>query len=318
MAWMPFVCLGIGFTVGIQRLPQGFFRATDTMITLTLILLMLTIGGNIGINDTIMPSLPIIGFNCLIICGMTILGSIILTLAAEHTFIPLEKIRLRLCQDHLSLDDPGSQTACEEPAGTSLIYIIPTSVLAGILIGYFIIPKNAGVILSYSLVISLILLYTGVGISMGANRKVFRFVRILGWRIVALSLIIATGSILGGILAGWLLGLPPAVTVLSATGMSYYSLTGAFMTQTYGIEVGTYGFVVNVMREFFTVLLLPFLIRISKGSPIASGAAGGMDTLLVPITKFVGTELGLVTLIIGTILTFAVPLLLPFFASLIG
>lgn len=36
-----------------------------------------------------------------------------------------------------------------------------------------------------------------------------------------------------------------------------------------------------------------------------------MDTMLIPITKFVGAELGLVTLITGIILTFSVPVLLP-------
>mgnify|MGYP003752918953 CR=1 FL=1 len=35
-----------------------------------------------------------------------------------------------------------------------------------------------------------------------------------------------------------------------------------------------------------------------------------MDTMLVPVTKFVGIELGLVALITGTILTFLVPLAL--------
>lgn len=88
------------------------------------------------------------------------------------------------------------------------------------------------------------------------------------------------------------------------------------MTQAYGIEWGTYGFVVNVMREFFTVLILPLLIRISSGSPIAGGAAGNMDTMLVPVTKFVGVELGLVTLITGVILTFTVPFILPFLYGL--
>ncbi len=83
------------------------------------------------------------------------------------------------------------------------------------------------------------------------------------------------------------------------------------MTQVYGIEAGTYGFMVNVMREFLTVLLLPFLVKISNGSPIAGGAAGNMDTMLVPVTKFVGVELGLVALITGVILTFTVPFILP-------
>ena len=41
-----------------------------------------------------------------------------------------------------------------------------------------------------------------------------------------------------------------------------------------------------------------------------------MDTMLVPVTKFVGIELGLVTLITGTLLTFLVPFILPLFYQL--
>ena len=61
---------------------------------------------------------------------------------------------------------------------------------------------------------------------------------------------------------------------------------------------------------------LPVLIRISKGSPIASGAAGCMDTMLVPVSRYVGPELSLVALISGTILTFVVPVWLPVAAGL--
>ena len=93
--------------------------------------------------------------------------------------------------------------------------------------------------------------------------------------------------------------------------MGYYSLTGAMMTDYFGIEAGTYGFVVNVIRDVFSIILMPLLVRISKGSPIAAGAAGCMDTMLVPVTKAVGTELGIVALISGTILTFVVPVWLP-------
>jgi uncharacterized membrane protein YbjE (DUF340 family) len=150
-----------------------------------------------------------------------------------------------------------------------------------------------------------------VGISLGTNRKVFDYIKILGFKVIYISFAIFMGSLIGGLLSGYILDIPLHISVMSAGGMSYYSITGAYMTQVYGIEAGTYGFVVNVMREFFTVLLLPLLIRISDGSPIAGGAAGNMDTMLVPVTKFVGAELGLVALITGVILTFTVPLILP-------
>jgi uncharacterized membrane protein YbjE (DUF340 family) len=115
-----------------------------------------------------------------------------------------------------------------------------------------------------------------------------------------------------------LLHVPLKWSVLSASGMGYYSLTGAFLTEAYGIEAGVYGFIVNVSRDVFTVALLPLLMKISKGSAIASGAGGCMDTMLIPVSKAVGPELGLVALISGTITTLAVPFILPIGVSLFG
>ncbi|MPN62917.1 Lysine exporter LysO [bioreactor metagenome] len=151
----------------------------------------------------------------------------------------------------------------------------------------------------------------GVGINLGVNRKVFKYIKLMGLKVVLIPLAIFIGSLIGGLLSGLVLDIPVNISVISASGMSYYSITGAYMAQVYGIEAGTYGFMVNVMREFFTVLFLPFLVKVSNGSPIAGGAAGNMDTMLVPVTKFVGAELGLVALITGVILTFAVPFILP-------
>ena len=133
-----------------------------------------------------------------------------------------------------------------------------------------------------------------------------------------MPLAIFCGCLLGGLVSGLVLGVPLEWSVISASGMGYYSLTGAFLTETFGIEAGTYGFIVNVSRDVFTVMLLPVLIRISKGSPIASGAAGCMDTMLVPVSRYVGPELSLVALISGTILTFVVPVWLPFGTGLLG
>jgi len=319
MTLFPFVCLGIGVFIGFQKLTEGFLKLVDQIINITLIALMLTIGMNIGANNSIMLKLHLIGINCLILALSAILFSVLFTLVAEKTVLPLERIHRNLIAVNLNLSNEMSIPSEPEDKKTSpLVLIMPISIIAGVLLGYFALPKDKVFLLGYLLTASLVALYIGVGISLGNNRKVFRYIRVLGPRVVFLSLAIFLGSITGGLLAGHFLNLPPQVSALSSSGMSYYSITGAYMTKMYGIETGTYGFVVNVMREFFTVLLLPLLIRISKGSPIAGGAAGNMDTMLMPITKFVGPELGLVTLITGTILTFAVPFILPVLSSFFG
>lgn len=311
MTTLPFVCLGIGLIVGFQKLTSKFLKATDFIINITLIILMLTIGMNIGVNNSIMSKINKIGINCFVIALFAIIFSVIFTLIIEKTILPLEKIRENLNSKNMSLNNEVNISEEEKKKMSPLVLIMPISIVTGVILGYFAMPKGKAYLLGYILTASLVLLYIGVGISLGNNRKVFKYIRILGGRIIFLSLAIFLGSLAGGLIAGIILNLPPEISVMSSSGMSYYSLTGAYMTKVYGIETGTYGFVINVMREFFTVLLLPLLVKISKGSPIAGGAAGNMDTMLMPITKFVGPELGLVTLITGAILTFAVPFILP-------
>ena len=311
MTWMPFLCLAVGFFIGMRNLTEKILKGIDGIINIALVVLMLTIGMNIGINDSVMSNLDSIGLNCLVISLCAIAFSILFTVITEKTVLPLEKLREKLLSENININSEIEISQEEESKNSLLIWIMPVSIVIGVILGYFVMPYILTSILDYLLVGSLIILYVSVGISLGSSRKVFKYIRILGFRVIYISIAILGGSLVGGFVAGTLLGVPLHTSVMSASGMSYYSLTGAYMIQVYGIEAGTYGFVVNVMREFLTVLLLPLLIRISTGSPIASGAAGNMDTMLVPVTKFVGVELGLVTLITGVILTFAVPFILP-------
>lgn len=312
MTWFPFICLAAGVIIGIQNLSPYLLLLVDKIINITLVLLMLVVGSSIGINPQVMGKLGIVGFNCAVLALLSITFSVIFVFLVEKTILPLEKMQKRLLADQLNINKEVNLSEQENQKTSHLVWIMPCSILLGIAAGFFIFPKNSANILSIALMFSLITLYISVGISLGTNKKVFRYVKMLGWKIILLPIAIFLGSVLGGVIGGIFLKIPYFISITSVSGMSYYSITGTFMTSMYGIEAGTYGFIVNVMREFFTVLTLPFLIRISKGSPIAGGAAGNMDTMLAPVTKFVGSELGLVALITGTILTFAVPFILPF------
>ncbi len=311
MTWMPFLCLAAGFFIGTRSLAERTLKRIDVIINIALVVLMLTIGMNIGTNPSVMSNLHSIGLNCLAISLCAIAFSVLFTAITEKTVLPLEKLRDKLSAENININSEIDISQEEKDKNSLLIWIMPVSIVVGVLLGYLVMPHALLFILDYLLFGSLVILYVSVGISLGSNRKVFRYIKILGFRVIYISIAIFLGSIAGGFAAGTIFHVPLHTAVMSASGMSYYSLTGAYMTRVYGIEEGTYGFVVNVMREFFTVLLLPLLIRISTGSPIAGGAAGNMDTMLVPVTKFVGVELGLVTLITGAILTFAVPFILP-------
>ena len=317
---IPFICLAFGAAINWRGLPAPVLKAFDITTNAALILLMAVIGLNIGTSPQVMGNLGTIGLNCLIISLSAITGSVILVRLAEATVMPLEKIRLQLSEEnsHAAEESAVHQDAVvhaaefqTESSFSPLIIVMPACIVIGIIAGYFWLQDMSRSILDTTLTVSLIFLYTGVGVSLGENKEVFQYIKRLGVRILFMPAAIFAGCIAGGFISGLLLRLPYSYSVISASGMGYYSLTGAFMTETFGIEAGTYGFIVNVSRDVFTVALLPLLSKISKGSPIASGAAGCMDTMLVPVTRAVGPELGMVALISGTILTFVVPVWLP-------
>ena len=312
---IPFICLAFGAAINWRGLPAPMLKTFDIATNAALIMLMAVIGLNIGISPQVMGNLGTIGLNCLIISLAAIAGSVLLVRFAEATVMPLEKIRLQLAEENAhNAGENASDTSAESQTESSfspLIILMPACIVIGIIAGYFWLQDMSRSILDTVLTVSLIFLYTGVGVSLGENKEVFQYMKRLGARVLFMPAAIFAGCIIGGFISGLLLGLPLSYSVISASGMGYYSLTGAFMTESFGIEAGTYGFIVNVSRDVFTVALLPILSKISKGSPIASGAAGCMDTMLVPVTKAVGPELGMVALISGTILTFVVPVWLP-------
>ncbi|MGC2871938.1 lysine exporter LysO family protein [Ihubacter sp. mB4P-1] len=319
--YVPFICLAVGTAVNWRGLPTVALKAFDWLMNLALVALMLVIGLNIGVSDGVMENLGKIGVQCIVISFAAICCSVGLVWFCEKTVMPLEKIRLQM-MDEQRVSDTAFSEMPEEDGGRNhvspLIFVMPGCIAIGIVIGFFWMQNRNTAWLDTALTVSLIFLYTGVGVSLASNKQVFGYIRRLGLRIVFMPAAIFAGCLVGGFLAGWLLSMPVSWSVLSASGMGYYSLTGAFLTDSFGIEAGTYGFIVNILRDVLTVSLLPILIKISKGSPIASGAAGCMDTMLVPVSRFVGPELSVVALISGTILTFVVPLWMPFGIALLG
>lgn len=329
--WIPFLCVGIGGVLGWFLHGEKLFHAVDKITNGALMLLMTVIGLSIGINDTVMRSLGTIGLQSMLLALSAIAFSVLFVVFMEKTCLPLASIQKRMEKEAILMENSWRADSAdgEEPGSSDssgkdkvILYLIGVCVVLGLVLGVIlttVFPNGMqeylvtlSVILLY---LSLIFLYTGVGFTIGGNKRVLLYMKVLGFRVVLLSLGILLGSLSSGLIWGYLLPIPLSTSLMASSGMSYYSLTGAFMTQVFGIEAGTYGFMVNVMREFFTVLLLPILIRISPGSAIASGAAGNMDTMLMPITKFVGKDLSLVTLITGVILTIVVPFLLPLLAQ---
>ncbi|MCD6373217.1 MAG: lysine exporter LysO family protein [Thermococcus sp.] len=190
-----------------------------------------------------------------------------------------------------------------------LAYVLASLVL-GIIVGHFYSPEFGNL---YEIMLYLLILI--IGIDIGQNFRLGEIKKI-GKLAIKLPFSTLIGSLVGGLLASLLLRMEPRWGLAVAAGCGWYSITGPIIAQ-YSAVYGTLGFLANLTREIFTVLLYPVVTkRIPKDLAVSMGGATTMDTTLPVITKFGGSEVALVAFVHGFVLTAVVPFIVPFILQL--
>ncbi len=157
-----------------------------------------------------------------------------------------------------------------------------------------------------------------VGITVGNNTTMLKTFRHLDPRLMLLPLMTIVGTLAATAIAA--IGLPHrSLTDCLAigSGFGYYSLSSIFITQYRGPELGTIALLANIIREVFTLLGAPLLVRyFGPLSPISCGGATTMDTTLPIITRTSGQDFVILSLFHGFLVDFSVPFLVTFFCTL--
>ena len=130
-----------------------------------------------------------------------------------------------------------------------------------------------------------------------------------------LPALLAASTLVGGALAGAaaapLAGMDLGASIAVAVGSGWYSFTGSYLA-IYDPLLGLLGFASNLIREAVVLAGYPLLARLAGPLPaVAAGGATTMDTTLPVIARSAGPRTAAIALVHGTLITLAVPLLLP-------
>lgn len=186
----------------------------------------------------------------------------------------------------------------------------------GILAGLLIIPETFLAHVGTVMDVGLCALLFFVGIDLGKNKEVFSQIKELGVKIMALPFIIATGSIIGGIIVGSFMGFAPNESAAVASGFAWYSLAPVIIAP-YSAEISAIAFLSNVTREVAAVILIPIIAqKVGFFEAIAPTGAAGMDTLLPVVSKATDSKTAIICFVNGAILSMLVPILVPFLIQL--
>lgn len=165
-----------------------------------------------------------------------------------------------------------------------------------------------------------------VGIGIGSDSRLKEILRTLTPRLLLLPCATIVGTLIAVAAASFLLPRWSLSEVLAVgSGMGYYSLSSILVTTlkepqlgaVVAAELGTIALMANILREMFTLLFAPMMVRwFSPVAPICSGGATTMDVTLPVITRYSGREWVFVAIVHGILVDFSVPLLVPLFCSL--
>lgn len=192
-----------------------------------------------------------------------------------------------------------------------IVLLTVGSLLLGLAYGFFDLENALISILTEHTDIVLYILMFSVGISIGMYDGIVQKIKEYHLRIFIIPIGIITGSLAGGMICSAILKVPVSQATAIASGMGWYSLTGATISKLVGAEMGSVAFLSNLMREIFSFVLIPFLAAyFNYYTCIAPAGATSEDTTLPVMLKYTNEETVVLSVLNGVICSFFVPILI--------
>ena len=304
--YLALVALGafLGSRPQIQSLPMPWLGRFQTAA----LLLIVTLGAELGSNEEIISSLGTIGLNALAVTLTSMVGSMLAVHALRKYLLKLNA-QGRSCQEAPEDSDPGSGEAVH--VDHSLTLAIVFTVAAGILAGRFLLPDAAvahcGTVIRWGLYLLLFL----VGLDMGRQGSLIRDIRAARLRVLLVPLAVMAGTFAVTALVGLFLPLGPKDCVAAAAGFGWYSLAPTLLAP-YSLTVSATAFLSNIMHELFSIVAVPIVAqKLGYIEAVALPGATAMDTLLPVVVSATADRMAIYSFASGLILSLAVPVLVP-------
>ena len=184
-------------------------------------------------------------------------------------------------------------------------------VFVGFAVGWITQPWSvyAGKASEYALIFLLWL----IGIQLRNSNMPLRQI-LLNRRGMLIAVVVLISSLLGGLIAALLLGLPLNKGLAIASGFGWYSLSGIMLTDALGPILGSAAFFNDLLRELVAIMIIPLLVRRYSMSAVGIGGATAMDFTLPVIQKSGSVQLVPAAIVSGFILSLSAPVFMALFA----
>ncbi|WP_243421305.1 lysine exporter LysO family protein [Pseudoflavonifractor phocaeensis] len=277
-----------------------------------LMILIVTLGVNLGANDEVISSLGQIGLAAFLITVLALFGSVLALTLLRRFVLKLDRFGLPRGATE-SARQGGSAGGKADNALTKWIII---AVVLGMLAGRFLLPPSVtahcGTVINFGLYLLLFM----VGMDMGKQGTFLSDIKTAGFQVLLVPVAVCVGTLAFAALAGLFLPLGVKDAMAASAGMGWYSLAPTLLAP-YSALVSAIAFLSNVMREIFSILLIPLVAKhLGYVECAALPGAAAMDTVLPVVVGATHERITIYSFTSGVVLSLAVPILVPALVAL--
>ncbi|PTO58805.1 lysine exporter LysO family protein [Vibrio splendidus] len=286
--------VGYLFSISNDQTLEFINRSTSRLIYVILALMGLSLAAldNLGSNLQTILLYTVTFFVCLSVCNL-------MALPAIDKLLPLKT-------DSSKKKLPLSSMAMES---AKLILVVGSGLIAGLVL-----PISLDWVDTASEWILFVLLFL-IGIQLRNSGLTLRQI-LLNKHGMVIAITIIVTSMLGGVIAAYILDIPLFKALAMSSGFGWYSLAGILMGDAFGPVYGGASFMLELLRELVALVLIPVLIRSYPCTSIGYAGATAMDFTLPVIQTTGGVRCVPIAIVSGFILSLLVPILMLFFVSL--
>ena len=326
------------------------FSFLEKMMNLVIYLLVCIMGLRMGANEEVTSNLGTIGLQSVLITLLTVGGSMLAVFVtrklvgldrhampvvrekscvttAEKDFIEVSALAEELdaaaenAASAVEAYEEEKPEAAEDPqhtSGAKTTLIILGFVIAGMLGGYFLIPRffaDLAVFQEMSgtwLTIGICILLGLVGFNMGLSGTIVQNLKNIGVKVIFFPIAAVAGSLLAGMLYGILSPLSVGEAVAVSAGFGWYTLAPSMITEAGYAVAGAISFMHNVIRETLGIIIIPLAAqKIGYLESTAIPGVAAMDVCVPIVERSCNEETIVYSFCTGALMCVAVPLVVP-------
>lgn len=291
--------------------------------TAMIMLLIFSMGLNMGSNDEILQNLNKIGLYALIFTLFIFVFSVG-TVSITRRFLGIDRYGHIKGSVSDSLDKPDTELAAQPPAeeqsGNHMVWFILAALCIGSACGYFLpgmgvitleqIGGFCDVIIGYGLFLLLFL----IGMGFGMEEGMMDDIKAAGLRILAIPVATLVGTLLGAFVCAMILPVSLGEGLAIGSGFGWYSMAPVLIMEKGFVTASAVSFMHNLMREVLSLVLIPIVAKhVGYVEVCGMPGCGAADVCLPIVAKSTNSQTSIYSFVTGMLIGIPVPVLVPLF-----